>query len=131
MPKPNRQARVLVGLVDQSRVNKTMTLNFAHGLQYPFVLQAFEYPRPRRCKSAREPGQIEWRLAQPEHAAADLKILKEAGLVSDQRNGARRLYRLDRAGLAAMRAWLEPFWEEVTAAFNEEWERQLHDRMNT
>ena len=60
-----------------------------------------------------------------------LKILKEAGLVSDQRDGARRLYRLDRAGLAAMRAWLEPFWEEVTAAFNEEWERQLHDRMNT
>jgi DNA-binding transcriptional ArsR family regulator len=40
-----------------------------------------------------------------------LKVLKEAGLVSDRQDGARRIYAIDPKGLGAMRAWLDRFWE--------------------
>ena len=39
-----------------------------------------------------------------------LKILKEAGLVTETPQGTRRIYRLDPRGLAAMRDWLEQMW---------------------
>jgi DNA-binding transcriptional ArsR family regulator len=39
-----------------------------------------------------------------------LKVLKEAGLVADRAEGARRVYHIDPKGLAAMRAWLDRFW---------------------
>ena len=42
-----------------------------------------------------------------------LRVLKEAGLVTDQPQGNRRLYRLAPDGLAALRAYLEGFWEEA------------------
>jgi DNA-binding transcriptional ArsR family regulator len=47
-----------------------------------------------------------------------LRVLKEAGLVSERRLGTRRLYRLDLTGLAALRAYLDSFWEEALAAFS-------------
>src|SRR5262245_54834118 len=40
-----------------------------------------------------------------------LKVLKEAELVTDRAEGTRRLYRIDPNGLAAVRAWLDQFWE--------------------
>ncbi len=46
-----------------------------------------------------------------------LKVLKRAGLVSDRAEGTRRLYRIDRAGLAAVRAYFERFWDEPLDAF--------------
>jgi DNA-binding transcriptional ArsR family regulator len=46
-----------------------------------------------------------------------LRVLKDAGLVSERRSGTRRLYRLDLNGLAALRAYLDSFWEEALAAF--------------
>ena len=46
-----------------------------------------------------------------------LRVLKGAGLVSERRSGTRRLYRLDLNGLAALRAYLDSFWEEALAAF--------------
>ena len=46
-----------------------------------------------------------------------LKVLKDAGLVVDRRAGARRLYQLDPEGLAAVRAYLEGFWNQAMAAF--------------
>ena len=39
-----------------------------------------------------------------------LRILKQAGLVADEKAGTRRLYRLDAAGLTALRDYLEGFW---------------------
>jgi DNA-binding transcriptional ArsR family regulator len=53
-----------------------------------------------------------------------LKILKQAGLVTDQADGARRLYRIDQDGLAAMRAWLDRFWDTALDAFQAEVIRQ-------
>src|SRR5579885_1065197 len=52
-----------------------------------------------------------------------LKVLKEAGLVSDHPEGARRIYRIDPEGLGAMRAWLDQFWDAALAAFKAELEQ--------
>jgi DNA-binding transcriptional ArsR family regulator len=52
-----------------------------------------------------------------------LKVLKEAGLVSDRQEGARRIYAIDPKGLGAMRAWLDQFWDVALAAFAAEVER--------
>jgi DNA-binding transcriptional ArsR family regulator len=46
-----------------------------------------------------------------------LKVLKDAGLVSDQPVGNRRIYRVDPDGLAALRADLERFWGKTLAAY--------------
>ena len=52
-----------------------------------------------------------------------LKVLKDAGLVIDRAEGARRIYALDPAGLGPMRAWLDRFWDGALAAFQAEVER--------
>lgn len=41
-----------------------------------------------------------------------LTVLRGAGLVSDRREGRHRWYRIDRAGIAAVRAELDRFWED-------------------
>jgi DNA-binding transcriptional ArsR family regulator len=46
-----------------------------------------------------------------------LKVLKEAGLVSDRAAGNRRIYRMDPAGLKDLRAYLDHFWNQALAAF--------------
>ena len=48
-----------------------------------------------------------------------LRVLKEAGLVSETRVGTRRIYRLDPRGIAAMRDWLDEFWACALDAFKE------------
>jgi DNA-binding transcriptional ArsR family regulator len=53
-----------------------------------------------------------------------LKVLKEAGLVSEEQDGARRIYRIDPHGLAQLRAWLDQFWDVALDAFKAEAERQ-------
>ncbi len=49
-----------------------------------------------------------------------LRILKEAGLVTDQAQGTRRVYRIDPAGLGVVRQWLDRFWERSLEAFQAE-----------
>lgn len=46
-----------------------------------------------------------------------LKLLKEAGLVSDRPEGTRRLYRLHDEGIDAVRAYLEQVWGEAATRF--------------
>ena len=46
-----------------------------------------------------------------------LRVLKGAGLVAARRDGARHLYRIDTQGLAALRTYLESFWDDALAAF--------------
>ena len=52
-----------------------------------------------------------------------LKILKEARLVRDEAHGTRRIYSIDPAGLGAIRAWLDRFWDRALAAYAEAAER--------
>ena len=49
-----------------------------------------------------------------------LKVLREAGLVDDRAEGARRIYRIDPNGLGALRAWFDQFWDESLQAFQAE-----------
>ena len=46
-----------------------------------------------------------------------LRVLKGAGLVTERRDGTRRLYRVDTDGLAEVRDYFERFWTDVLAAF--------------
>jgi DNA-binding transcriptional ArsR family regulator len=46
-----------------------------------------------------------------------LKLLKEAGLVTDRAEGTRRLYRLHDEGIAAVQAYLEQVWGDSAARF--------------
>jgi DNA-binding transcriptional ArsR family regulator len=46
-----------------------------------------------------------------------LKVLKEVGLVVDHQEGTRRVYRVDPAGLAPLRAYLDGFWNKAMAEF--------------
>ncbi|MCF2527343.1 ArsR/SmtB family transcription factor [Yinghuangia soli] len=43
-------------------------------------------------------------------ASHHLKVLRSAGLVSEQRDGTRRLYAVRTDGLAAVRSYLDGFW---------------------
>ena len=42
----------------------------------------------------------------------NLKVLREAGLVSERKEGTRRLYRAHRANLAPVEALLKDFWKQ-------------------
>jgi DNA-binding transcriptional ArsR family regulator len=53
-----------------------------------------------------------------------LNVLKEAGLVTERRNGTRRLYRARPEGLAQLKAFLEEFWDERLDALKAEAERE-------
>jgi DNA-binding transcriptional ArsR family regulator len=46
-----------------------------------------------------------------------LRVLKDAGLVTDRPAGTRRIYRLDPEGVAALRDYLDGFWNRSLAAF--------------
>ena len=52
-----------------------------------------------------------------------LKVLKEAGLVTDRPDGARRVYQIDAQGLGQIRAWLDQFWDTALDAFKAEVQR--------
>jgi DNA-binding transcriptional ArsR family regulator len=56
-----------------------------------------------------------------------LKVLKEAGLVSEEQEGTRRIYRIDPDGLARLRAWLDQFWSIALDAFKAEAEKSEED----
>ena len=46
-----------------------------------------------------------------------LKVLKSAGLVTDQAVGTRRVYSVDSAGLAEIRDYFEQFWQQSLIRF--------------
>ena len=46
-----------------------------------------------------------------------LRVLKDAGLVTERREGTRRLYRLDPDGLGELRDYFDDFWTEALAGF--------------
>lgn len=46
-----------------------------------------------------------------------LRALKDAGLVIDRAEGTRRIYQVNPAGVAALRAYLDRVWADALAAF--------------
>jgi DNA-binding transcriptional ArsR family regulator len=53
-----------------------------------------------------------------------LKVLQQAGLVVVFSQGTRRLYSIEPRGIAALRGWLDGFWDEALTAFKEAAERE-------
>jgi DNA-binding transcriptional ArsR family regulator len=53
-----------------------------------------------------------------------LRVLKDAGLVRERRDGTRRLYRIDPDGLGEVRDYFETFWSDVLTAFKDAVEHQ-------
>ena len=49
-----------------------------------------------------------------------LRVLKNAGLVREERVGTRRVYSVELNGLAELRRYLDGFWEDVLGAFKAE-----------
>jgi len=52
-----------------------------------------------------------------------LKALKEAGLVIDRSEGARRVYHIDPDGLGELRRWIDQFWDDALESFKSEVQR--------
>ena len=46
-----------------------------------------------------------------------LRVLKQAGLVSERREGTRRVYRVEPNGVAGLRAYFDRFWDEALVAY--------------
>jgi len=94
------------------------------------ALKAIAAPHRRtilRLVSARElsAGEIaaHFELTRPA-ISQHLGVLKEAGLVSERRNGTRRLYRARPEGLAELKTFLDEFWDARLEALKQEAERE-------
>lgn len=48
-----------------------------------------------------------------------LKVLKHLGLVSDRPEGTKRIYRLNEAGVVALRDQLDIFWKRTLSGFED------------
>ena len=101
------------------------------------VLQAIAEPRRRRILELvrdRElpAGEIaaQFEVTRPA-ISQHLRVLKEAGLLSERRDGTRRMYRARPEGLAELRRFLDEFWGERLALIKqaaEQEEQQRRDR---
>lgn len=52
-----------------------------------------------------------------------LKVLREAGLVEEERIGTRHVYRVAPRGLVALRRYLDGFWDDALESFKAEAEK--------
>jgi DNA-binding transcriptional ArsR family regulator len=92
-------------------------------------LTALADPTRRRifeelCSGPKSVGVIAAKLPVSRPAVSQhLKVLREAGLVGDRPEGTRRVHYIDPKGLAALRAWLDQFWDQALAAFEAEVEK--------
>jgi len=57
-----------------------------------------------------------------------LKVLKDAGLVAEQAAGTRRIYRLNEAGVLALRDQLDTFWSRALDGYQDLVEAPLEKR---
>ena len=80
------------------------------------ALKAIAAPRRRQILSLVRDGELSageiathFDVTRPA-VSQHLNVLKEAGLVSERRNGTKRLYRARPEGLAPLRQFLDDFW---------------------
>lgn len=57
-----------------------------------------------------------------------LKVLKEAGLVTERAAGNRRIYQVNEVGLAALRDQLDTFWNRAMAGYHDVVEQQEEEK---
>src|SRR2546423_14622071 len=90
------------------------------------ALRAIAAPRRRQILSLVRDGELSageiaghFDVTRPA-VSQHLNVLKEAGLVTERRNGTKRLYRARPEGLAQLKAFLEEFWDERLDALKRE-----------
>jgi DNA-binding transcriptional ArsR family regulator len=99
-------------------------------MAYQDALLALADPTRRRVfeelrRGPRSVGRLAARMPVSRPAVSQhLGVLKQAGLVIDRAEGTRRVYRIDPSGLAAIRDWLDQFWDVALAAFQAELEKK-------
>ncbi|HEY1313319.1 MAG TPA: metalloregulator ArsR/SmtB family transcription factor [Steroidobacteraceae bacterium] len=102
-------------------------------MAYQDALLALADPTRRRVfeelrRGPKSVGRIAARMPVSRPAVSQhLGVLKQAGLVVDRAEGTRRVYRIDPAGLAEIRNWLDQFWDVALAAFQAELEKKEDD----
>ena len=94
------------------------------------VLKALAAPRRREILSLVRDGELSageiaghFDVTRPA-VSQHLSVLKEAGLVTERRNGTRRLYRARPEGLAQLKVFLEGFWDDRLEALKREAESE-------
>jgi DNA-binding transcriptional ArsR family regulator len=99
-------------------------------MAYQTAFAALADPTRRRVfeelrRGPRSVGKIAARMPVSRPAVSQhLRVLKKAGLVVDRAEGTRRVYYIDPKGLAAIRIWLDQFWDDALAAFQAELEKE-------
>jgi DNA-binding transcriptional ArsR family regulator len=98
------------------------------------ALKAIAAPRRRRILALVRDGELSageiaahFDVTRPA-ISQHLNVLKEAGLVSERRNGTKRLYRARPEGLAQLKAFLEEFWGDRLEALKREAENEERTR---
>jgi DNA-binding transcriptional ArsR family regulator len=94
------------------------------------ALKAIAEPRRRAILSLVRDGELSageiashFEVTRPA-VSQHLNVLKEAGLVSERRNGTRRLYRARPEGLVELKDFLEGFWDVRLEALKREAEKE-------
>jgi DNA-binding transcriptional ArsR family regulator len=94
------------------------------------ALKAIAEPRRRAILSLVREGELSageiashFEVTRPA-VSQHLNVLKEAGLVSERRNGTRRLYRARPEGLVELRDFLNGFWDVRLEALKREAEKE-------
>jgi DNA-binding transcriptional ArsR family regulator len=82
----------------------------------PIRRRVLELVRDREVAAGELAAQFE--VSRPA-VSRHLRVLREAGLVHERREGRLRLYRADPAPLAELRGWLESYWDERLDALRE------------
>jgi DNA-binding transcriptional ArsR family regulator len=92
---------------------------------YGFALDALGDPTRREIfellrRGPSSVGELAARVPVSRPAVSQhLRVLEEAGLVTHTRHGTRHVYELDSHGVAALRDWVDGFWSDVLARFEQ------------
>jgi DNA-binding transcriptional ArsR family regulator len=98
-------------------------------MAYASAMDALGDPTRRRIfellqRGPRAVGELAGELPVSRPAVSQhLRVLKEAGLVTERREGTRRIYRLDPDGLGELRAYFDRFWTTALGSFEAAVER--------
>lgn len=109
--------------MDDGLTTAAVSGNLPFVLAYQAAFEALGDPTRRAIlellvDGARPVGDLARQLPVSRPAVSQhLRVLKDAGLVTDRPAGTRRLYSVNPNGVAAMRSYLDSFWDQALVAF--------------
>jgi DNA-binding transcriptional ArsR family regulator len=91
-------------------------LSSLEALADPTRRRLFDVLRRGPCSVNELVGTV--KLTQPA-VSQHLRVLRDARLVRVRKDGQRRIYSVDRAGLAELRAYVDSLWDDVLTAYEQ------------